>query len=55
MLSAKIVMRLAADFLPGAALDIFPPPEKNRLYRAVEAELARRGSRQGSGAEGGLS
>jgi radical SAM protein (TIGR01212 family) len=47
------VMRLAADFLPGAALDVFPPPEKNRLYRAVEAELARRGARQGSRRESG--
>jgi len=49
------VMRLAADFLPGAALDVFPPPEKNRLYRAVEAELARRGARQGRGFGGALS
>lgn len=42
------VLRLCSDFLPGAALNIFPPPEKNRLYLAVQAELERRGSRQGA-------
>ena len=42
------VMRLSADFRPGEALDIFPPTEKKRLYTAVEAELRRRGTRQGS-------
>jgi radical SAM protein (TIGR01212 family) len=42
------VLRLCADFLPGAALNIFQPPEKNRLYLAVEAELQRRDTRQGS-------
>jgi hypothetical protein len=42
------VMRLAADFRPGEAIDIFPPTEKTRLYMAVEAELRRRGRRQGS-------
>ena len=42
------ILRLCADFLPGAAIKVFPPPEKNRLYLAVEAELERRGTRQGS-------
>lgn len=42
------VMRLAADFRPGEALDVFPATEKTRLYTAVEAELLRRGTHQGS-------
>ena len=42
------VMRLAADFRPGEAIDVFPPIEKTRLYMAVEAELLSRGTRQGS-------
>lgn len=42
------VMRLCADFGSGAAIDVFPLPEKASLYRAVEAELERRGARQGS-------
>jgi len=42
------VMRLSADFLPGASIEVFPPPEKNRLYLAVERELEERGTRQGS-------
>ncbi|MDP2790308.1 MAG: TIGR01212 family radical SAM protein [Rectinemataceae bacterium] len=42
------VMRLSADFRQGEALDVFPPTEKTRLYTAVEAELRRRGTRQGS-------
>lgn len=42
------VMRLSADFRPGEAIDIFPSMEKTRLYMAVEAELRRRGTRQGS-------
>jgi len=41
------VMRLSADFRPGEAIDIFPATEKTRLYMAVEAELQRRGTRQG--------
>ncbi len=41
------VMRLSADFRPGEAIDIFPATEKTRLYMAVEAELRRRGTRQG--------
>ncbi|HWR12503.1 MAG TPA: TIGR01212 family radical SAM protein [Rectinemataceae bacterium] len=41
------VMRLSADFRPGEAIDIFPASEKTRLYMAVEAELRRRGTRQG--------
>lgn len=42
------VMRLGADFSRAATIDPFPPFEKNKLYLAVEAELARRGARQGS-------
>jgi len=42
------ILRLCADFLPGTTIEIFPPPEKNRLYMAVERELERRGTRQGS-------
>lgn len=42
------VMRLCTDFFPGASVEVFPPPEKNRLYRAVERELEERGTRQGS-------
>ncbi len=41
------VMRLCADFLPGATLDPLPPPDKSMIYRDVEAELVRRGTRQG--------
>jgi len=42
------VMRLSSDFMKGTALDIHKPYEKAALYRVVEAELARRGSAQGS-------
>lgn len=41
------VLRLTADFPRGASLDLFQPPEKLRIYQEVEAELARRGRRQG--------
>lgn len=51
------ILRLCADFPRGRCLDLFPPPEKFQLHRAVEAELESRGSRQGrlcgSNAEGG--
>lgn len=42
------IMRLCADFSGDLAINVFPPPEKNRLYAAVEAELERRGTCQGS-------
>lgn len=43
------IMRLCADFSGDSAINVFSPPEKTGLYAAVEAELARRGTRQGSG------
>ncbi|MCE5255872.1 MAG: TIGR01212 family radical SAM protein [Spirochaetaceae bacterium] len=45
------VMRLCADFSGDSAVNVFPPPDKNRLYEAVERELAGRGSRQGAHAD----
>jgi uncharacterized protein len=42
------VLRLGADFPAGSTIELFEPIEKNRLYLAVEAELERRGSAQGS-------
>jgi radical SAM protein (TIGR01212 family) len=42
------ILRLGADFPSGSTVEPFEPFEKFRLYRAVEAELERRGSRQGS-------
>ena len=47
------VLRLGADFPAASTLEIFEPLEKFQLYRAVEAELERRGSRQGAKAESG--
>lgn len=43
------IIRLCADFGRDAVIDVFPHPDKNRLYVAVEKELSRRGSRQGQG------
>ncbi|MCX7027809.1 MAG: TIGR01212 family radical SAM protein [Spirochaetes bacterium] len=42
------VLRLGADFPSGSTIEPFKPLEKFQLYQAVEAELERRGSRQGS-------
>lgn len=42
------VMRLTADIGDDAVLDPIPHPDKAAVYAAVEDELARRGSRQGS-------
>jgi hypothetical protein len=47
------ILRLSADFPKAACLDIFPPPEKYRLYTAVEEILATRNTRQGSRATRG--
>ncbi len=48
ILPARVeVMRLSADFPKRAALDPLGYWEKTRLYMAVEAELAARGTRQG--------
>lgn len=41
------VLRLSSDFSRDSVLDLFPHPDKNNLYMAVEAELARRNSFQG--------
>jgi len=43
------VMRLSADFPRGSICAPFEPPEKFQLYRAVEEEMASRGTRQGGG------
>jgi len=42
------VMRLCADFSGDSAINVFAPPDKNRLYAEVERELTRRGTRQGA-------
>jgi radical SAM protein (TIGR01212 family) len=42
------VIRLCSDFARGETLDVFDPPDKNKLHEAVSDELARRGSHQGA-------